>query len=75
MPVTEGVYELRFKHGSFHDFETGLTLNREDQVEVKEPIGAATEAAIQAGRLVFVPEPKASKKAAKAEDKGSGEKK
>lgn len=60
--ITEGVYELAFKHGSFHDFETGLTINREDQVEVKEPIGAATGIAIQSGRLLWVREQKPAKK-------------
>lgn len=67
MADKEGTYELAHKHGSFHDFETGLTLNREDQVEVKEPIGQATLTAIASGRLLLVREPKA-KKPAKSED-------
>jgi hypothetical protein len=58
----EGIYELAFKHGSFTDFETNLVINRDEQVEVKEPIGAATGLAIQSGRLLFVREPKAAKK-------------
>lgn len=61
-------YELAHKHGSFHDFETGLTINREDQVEVTEPIGNATQTAIQSGRLLLVREAKATtKKPAKDE--------
>lgn len=63
-----GVYELQFKHGSFHDFETSLTINRDDQVEVTEPIGAATGVAIQSGRLLFVREPRKVAKVAKATD-------
>lgn len=59
--IQEGTYELQFKHGSFTDFETGLVLNREDQVEVTEPIGAATGQAIVSGRLLLVTEPKAKK--------------
>lgn len=51
-------YELKFKHGSFHDFETELTINREDQVEVVEPIGMATQDAIANGRLVLVRNPR-----------------
>ncbi len=62
-----GTYELAHKHGSFHDFETGLTINRDDQVEVTEPIGAATGVAIQSGRLLFVREPKAKAKSVKGE--------
>lgn len=58
----EGVYELAYKHGSFTDFETGLVINREEQVEVKEPIGTATGTAIQSGRLLWVREPKAAKR-------------
>ncbi|HMV46581.1 MAG TPA: hypothetical protein PLD20_00960 [Blastocatellia bacterium] len=73
--VTEGIYELAFKHGSFHDFETGLTINREDQVEVKEPIGAATGIAIQSGRLLFVREPKPASKAKKSGEGEGGEQK
>lgn len=68
--IAEGTYELQFKHGSFHDFETGLTINREDQAEVTEPIGAATGVAILSGRLLLVTEPKA--KAAKVEKKPEG---
>lgn len=59
--VIPGVYELAHKHGSFHDFETNLTINREEQVEVSEPIGTATGQAIMNGRLLLVTEPIAKK--------------
>lgn len=68
----EGVYELAFKHGSFTDFEKNLVINRDEQVEVKEPIGAATGIAIQSGRLLFVREPKPIKE---SKGKGGGEQK
>lgn len=60
----EGTYELKHKHGSFTDFETELVINRDQQVEVKEPIGKATLTAIQSGRILLVREPK--KKATEA---------
>lgn len=65
----EGTYELgpQAKHGSFHDFESGLTINRDDQVEVKEPIGKKTRQAIANGWLVYVREPR--KAEAKADAK------
>lgn len=62
-----GTYELAFKHGSFHDFETNLTINRDQQVQVAEPIGPATGTAIQSGRLVFVRNPRVTKP-----EKGNG---
>lgn len=52
--IIEGTYKLAFRHGSFHDFETGLTINRADEVEITEPIGRATQTAIASGRLLFV---------------------
>lgn len=52
--IIEGTYKLQFQHGSFHDFETGLTINRADEVEITEPMGRATEMAIASGRLLFV---------------------
>lgn len=63
--IWEGLYELKHKHGSFTDFETNLVINRNQQVEVQEPIGAATRTAIQSGRLLYVRETK--KQAAKVE--------
>lgn len=52
-------YELKHPHGGFDDFETGLTINREEQVQIDlETAGKATLAAIQAGRLVIVREVK-----------------
>lgn len=56
------VYKLKHTHGSFTDFATGLVINREDEVEVAEPIGQATNIAIQSGRLVLVREPKKASK-------------
>ena len=66
------LYELQYKHGSFHDFETGLTINREEQkeVEVDGVIGTATKVAIQNQRLLLVRTPK---KAAKSGESKSGE--
>lgn len=61
MSDLEGTYELKFKHGSFTDFETELVINRDQQVEVKEPIGKATLQAIQSGRLLLVREVKTKK--------------
>ena len=63
------VYKLKYTHGSFTDFETGLVINRHDEVEISEPIGEATRVAIQSGRLVLVRNPK-KKTAAKEEAKG-----
>ncbi|MGE0133044.1 MAG: hypothetical protein AB7U82_33625 [Blastocatellales bacterium] len=67
------VYKLKHTHGSFTDFETGLVINREDEVEVNEPIGAATQTAIANGRLVLVRTPK-KKAAVKEEGNGDGKK-
>jgi len=47
-------YELRHKHGSFHDFETELTINRAERVTLKGEVGKATLQAIANGRLVRV---------------------
>jgi len=62
------VYKLKYTHGSFHDFATGLTINREDEVEVNEPVGEATRVAIQSGRLLLVRDPQ-KKASAQVKDK------
>jgi hypothetical protein len=69
----EGLYELgeQAKHGGFDDFETGLSINRDDQVEVTEPIGTKTMKAIQSGWIVLVREPR-EKPDEGARDKGKG---
>ena len=60
--VIEGTYKLAYQHGHFHDFETELTINRDQEAEVKEPIGKATGIAIANNRLVIVQNPKPTKK-------------
>lgn len=47
-------YELKHKHGSFYDFESELTINREEVVTLKGAVGKATHQAIANGRLVRV---------------------
>lgn len=67
--IIEGTYKLAYQHGSFHDFETGLTINRAAEVEIVEPIGPATQMAIANNRLVFVHAQNRAKKESKAESK------
>lgn len=70
-------YELKHKHGSFHDFETELFVNRDEQVEIdEETAGKATLQAIANGRLVVVTEarPKAKAKAGAAGNEAKGAK-
>lgn len=45
-------FELKDQDTSFHDPETGLTVRRDEAVEISEPYGAKTAQAIAAGRLV-----------------------
>lgn len=67
--IIEGTYKLQFQHGSFYDFETGLTVNRAQEVEIKEPIGNATNIAIANNRLLIVHKPKTAEAVKKVEGK------
>ncbi|HYE74528.1 MAG TPA: hypothetical protein VEF04_14410 [Blastocatellia bacterium] len=70
--MAKRTYELKFKHGSFHDFETELTINRDEQVEIDEDTaGRATAEAIANGRLVVVQEPRKKKAATTENTEGS----
>lgn len=57
--MAKQLYELKYKHGGFDDFESGLSINREEQVEIDyDSAGKATLTAIANGRLVLVSEPR-----------------
>jgi hypothetical protein len=54
MMATKRYVELKDKSTSFHDFETGFDIVRDQRKELGEKVGRATAQAIRAGRLVEV---------------------
>lgn len=67
--IAGDVVELADKSIGFTDPDTGLDISRDNQVELTDPVGKRTQAAIASGALLIVKEAARPKSPAK---KGKG---